>query len=72
LARQYELISLKQAPVPSDQKYFPTLQTKFMEVLSQIGTTAVPIESGWSEWLDFWNKNGGPQITQEVNQAASA
>jgi hypothetical protein len=71
MAGKYELISLKQAPVPSDQKYFPTLQTKFQEVLSQLGTAAVPIESGWNEWLDFWNKNGGPQITQEVNQAAT-
>jgi len=71
VAKKYTLVSLKQAPVPSDQKFFPTLQTKFMEVLSQLGTGAAPIESGWSEWLDFWNKNGGPQITQEVNQAAT-
>ncbi|MGH2458673.1 MAG: extracellular solute-binding protein [Chloroflexota bacterium] len=71
LAKKFELVSAKQAPVPSDKKYFPTLQTKFQEVLSQLGTGAVPIESGWSEWIAFWNKNGGPQITNEVNQALS-
>lgn len=38
------------------------------ETFSNILYGKVDIEEGFNTWLDFWNKNGGPEITEEVRE----
>jgi len=66
-AGQYLKLTAKKRPAPSEKTYWPGLQTRFLEFLSQGATGAIEIEQGWKDWLDFFDKNGGPKLTEEVN-----
>lgn len=51
---------------PSETEYIAGLTTKFSEITTRIITGNVDLEKGWQEWLDFFNKNGGPKIEEEA------
>jgi len=61
-------LSAKKRPAPSERDYWPALQTRFLEFLSQVATGVMPLDSGWNDWLSFFEANGGPQLTEEVNE----
>ncbi len=68
IAQKYMKVTEKQRPVPSDRTVWPALQTRFGEFISQAIAGQIDLEQGWKEWLDFFNKNGGPKMTEEANQ----
>jgi putative aldouronate transport system substrate-binding protein len=44
------------------------LNSKRQEYFTRIIVGDMDVEDGFQEWIDYWNKNGGRQITQEVNE----
>jgi ABC-type glycerol-3-phosphate transport system substrate-binding protein len=67
IAQEYLRISAKKRPVAADQEHWPNLQTRFSEFISQAVAGAIVLDQGWDEWLDFFARNGGPTITEQVN-----
>lgn len=67
MARKFVKLSEKKRPVPADRKYWPALQARFSEFISQAVSGDIDLESGWREWLGFFQTNGGPQLVEEVN-----
>lgn len=57
----------KKRPTKSEKQYWPGLQTRFLEVMTQVVAGTLPLEQGWNDWLAYFQKNGGPTLTQEVN-----
>ena len=57
----------KKKPVPSDKELWPAIQIRFGEFISQAVAGTIDLDSGWEEWLAFWESNGGPTLTEEVN-----
>jgi len=68
LADTYAVTSSKPVPVPADAKYFTRLQDKFREIASRIVSGRGNPDDTWNEWLDYYAKNGGPEIEKEVNE----
>ncbi|MEX1021086.1 MAG: extracellular solute-binding protein [Litorilinea sp.] len=68
ISQEYLRITEKKRPVASDQEMWPGLQTRFGEFISQAVAGTIDLDSGWDEWTTFFESNGGPQITEEVNQ----
>jgi ABC-type glycerol-3-phosphate transport system substrate-binding protein len=66
-ASKYLKLTEKMRPVPSEKTVWPALQTRFLEFLSQAATGTIDLEQGWKDWLDFFEKNGGPKLTEEAN-----
>ncbi|MEZ4866077.1 MAG: extracellular solute-binding protein [Caldilineaceae bacterium] len=67
ISQQYIRITEKKRPVASDKEKWPNLQTRFSEFISQAVAGTIDLDQGWGEWLDYFEANGGPQITDEVN-----
>ena len=67
ISQEYLKITEKARPVSADKEYWPGLQTRFGEFISQAVAGTIDLDKGWSEWLDFFEKNGGPLLTQQVN-----
>lgn len=61
-------LSAKKRPTASEKKFWPGLQTRFLETQTQVIAGTIGLEEGWKDWLAFFEKNGGPTLTQEVNQ----
>jgi ABC-type glycerol-3-phosphate transport system substrate-binding protein len=59
--------SQKKRPTKSEQKFWPGLQSRFLETMTQVVAGTQGLEEGWKDWLGFFEKNGGPTLTQEVN-----
>jgi len=68
ISQKYRRLTAKARPVPSEKEFWPTLQTRFGEFISQAVAGTIDIDQGWSEWLDFFEKNGGPLLTDQVNE----
>ena len=68
ISQEYRRLTAKARPVPSEKEFWPTLQTRFGEFISQAVAGTIDIDQGWSEWLDFFAKNGGPLLTDQVNE----
>ena len=68
ISQEYRRLTAKARPVPSEKEFWPTLQTRFGEFISQAVAGTIDIDQGWSEWLDFFEKNGGPLLTDQVNE----
>ena len=66
-AAKYVQTTKKKRPTKSEKQYWPNLQSRFLELMTQAvaGTTA--LDQAWSDWTDYFNKNGGPTLTEEVN-----
>lgn len=58
----------KKRPTKSEKQYWPALQSRFLEIMTQVVAGTLPLEQGWNDWLAFFQKNGGPVLTQEVNE----
>lgn len=56
------------APTPSIVEMMPDLRSREVELFSSILYGKVDPEAGFEQWLAFWEANGGPQITEEVNE----
>lgn len=68
ISQEYRRLTAKARPVSSEKEFWPTLQTRFGEFISQAVAGTIDIDQGWSEWLDFFEKNGGPLLTEQVNE----
>jgi ABC-type glycerol-3-phosphate transport system substrate-binding protein len=66
-ATKYLRLTAKKRPAPSEKTIWPALQTRFLEFLSQGATGTIDLDQGWKDWLDFFEKNGGPTLTEEIN-----
>jgi len=64
---KYLKLTEKKRPAPSEKEYWPALQSRFLEFLSQVATGTMELEQGWTDWLAFWESNGGPTLTDEIN-----
>lgn len=67
IASEYVRITEKKRPVPADKEKWPGLQTRFGEFISQAVAGTIDLDQGWSEWIDYFEKNGGLEITEQVN-----
>jgi ABC-type glycerol-3-phosphate transport system substrate-binding protein len=67
-ASKYVKTTKKKRPTKSEKQYWPNLQSRFLELMTQAvaGTTA--LDQAWSDWTSYFEKNGGPTLTQEVNE----
>ncbi|HXF62199.1 MAG TPA: extracellular solute-binding protein [Caldilineaceae bacterium] len=68
ISQQYLRLTEKKRPVPADKEYWPGLQTRFAEFISQAVAGTIDLDQGWDEWLSYFENNGGPLITEQVNQ----
>lgn len=68
ISQEYLQLTEKARPVPADKEYWPGLQTRFAEFISQSVAGTIDLDSGWDEWVRFFEQNGGPEITEQVNQ----
>lgn len=68
ISQEYLKITEKARPVSADKEHWPSLQTRFGEFISQAVAGTIDLDQGWNEWVDFFEKNGGPLITEQVNE----
>jgi ABC-type glycerol-3-phosphate transport system substrate-binding protein len=68
ISQKYIRLTEKKRPVDAEKESWPGLQTRFAEFISQAVTGTIDLESGWTEWLAYFEANGGPTITEQVNQ----
>ena len=57
----------KKKPVAGDKELWPAMQIRFGEFISQAVAGTVELDAGWDEWIAFWESNGGPTLTEQVN-----
>jgi ABC-type glycerol-3-phosphate transport system substrate-binding protein len=67
LSREYTRLSEKMRPVPADSESWPAFQTRFSEFIVAAVAGTQDLDAGWKEWTDFFEKNGGPEMTEQVN-----
>jgi len=68
ISQKYIRLTEKKRPVDAEKESWPGLQTRFAEFISQAVTGTIDLESGWTDWLAYFEANGGPTITEQVNQ----
>jgi ABC-type glycerol-3-phosphate transport system substrate-binding protein len=68
ISQEFLRITEKKRPVTAEKEFWPGLQTRFGEFISQAVAGTIDLDQGWAEWLDYFDKNGGPEITEQVNQ----
>jgi putative aldouronate transport system substrate-binding protein len=68
ISQEYIRLTAKKRPVEADKESWPGLQTRFAEFISQAVAGNVDLDQGWDEWLAYFDANGGPEITEQVNQ----
>jgi ABC-type glycerol-3-phosphate transport system substrate-binding protein len=68
ISQEYRRLTAKARPVPAEKEFWPGLQTRFGEFISQAVAGTIDLDQGWSEWLDFFEKSGGPLLTEQVNE----
>lgn len=68
ISQKFIRITEKKRPVAADKESWPGLQTRFAEFISQAVSGTIDLDSGWNDWLAFFEANGGPTITEQVNQ----
>lgn len=67
-AEQFMKLTEKARPTASEKNYWPSLQSRFLEIMSQVVAGSLPVEQGWNDWLNYFENNGGPTLTEEVNE----
>ena len=55
-------------PTSAQAKYAGDLRSTRDETFIQIIVGELDLNEGWQEWLTYWEKNGGAEWTQEVNE----
>ncbi|MBV7332722.1 extracellular solute-binding protein [Chloroflexi bacterium TSY] len=68
IADEYIRITAKKRPVTAEKEFWPGLQTRFSEFISQAVAGTIDLDQGWTEWLDYFESNGGLEITEQVNE----
>jgi ABC-type glycerol-3-phosphate transport system substrate-binding protein len=68
LSQEYIRITAKKRPVEADKEKWPGLQTRFGEFISQAVSGGIDLEQGWDEWIAYFERNGGLEITEQVNE----
>ena len=68
ISQEYIRLTAKKRPVEAEKENWPGLQTRFSEFISQAVAGNIDLDQGWDEWLAYFEANGGPEITEEVNQ----
>jgi hypothetical protein len=68
ISQEYIRLTAKKRPVPAERESWPGLQTRFSEFISQAVAGTIDLDQGWDEWLAYFAENGGPEITEQVNQ----
>jgi ABC-type glycerol-3-phosphate transport system substrate-binding protein len=68
ISQQFIRITEKKRPVPADKESWPGLQTRFSEFISQAVAGTIDLDQGWEDWLAYFESNGGPTITEQVNE----
>jgi ABC-type glycerol-3-phosphate transport system substrate-binding protein len=68
ISQEYIRLTAKKRPVPAEKESWPGLQTRFAEFISQAVAGTIDLDSGWDEWLAYFEANGGLEITEQVNQ----
>jgi hypothetical protein len=66
-AAKYVKTSKKKRPTKSEKQYWPNLQSRFLELMTQAVAGTAALDQAWSEWNAYFEKNGGPTLTEEVN-----
>lgn len=67
ISQEYIRLTAKKRPVAAEQESWPGLQTRFSEFISQAVAGTIDLDQGWDEWLAYFDANGGPTITEQVN-----
>jgi len=68
ISQKFLRLTEKKRPVDAEKDSWPSLQTRFAEFISQAVSGTTDLESGWTDWLAYFEANGGPTITEQVNQ----
>lgn len=68
ISQEYIRLTAKKRPVEADKENWPGLQTRFAEFISQAVAGTIDLDQGWNDWLAYFEANGGPEITEQVNQ----
>ncbi len=68
LSQEYIRITEKKRPVAADKESWPGLQTRFGEFISQAVAGTIDLDQGWTEWVSYFENNGGLEITEQVNE----
>jgi putative aldouronate transport system substrate-binding protein len=68
ISQEFIRLTAKKRPVTADKESWPGLQTRFAEFISQAVAGTIDLDSGWEDWLAYFEANGGPEITEQVNQ----
>ena len=66
-AAKYVKTTKKKRPTKSEKQYWPNLQSRFLELMTQAVAGTIPLDQAWSDWNSYFQKNGGPTLTEEVN-----
>lgn len=66
-AMKFVKTTQKKRPTASEKQYWPALQSRFLEVMTQVVSGTLDLEQGWQDWLSYFERNGGPVLTEEVN-----
>jgi ABC-type glycerol-3-phosphate transport system substrate-binding protein len=66
-AAKFVKTSKKKRPTKSEKQYWPNLQSRFLELMTQAVAGTIGLDQAWSDWNSYFEKNGGPTLTQEVN-----
>jgi ABC-type glycerol-3-phosphate transport system substrate-binding protein len=67
-AEEYMKLTEKPRPTASEQDLWPSLQSRFLEIMSQAVSGSLQLDQGWDDWIAYWENNGGPTLTDEVNE----
>ena len=67
ISQEYIRLTAKKRPVEAEKENWPGLQTRFAEFISQAVSGTIDLEQGWDEWTAYFEANGGPEITEQVN-----
>jgi ABC-type glycerol-3-phosphate transport system substrate-binding protein len=66
-AAKYVKTTRKKRPTKSEKQYWPNLQSRFLELMTQAVAGTTGLDQAWSDWSAYFEKNGGPTLTEEVN-----
>jgi len=69
ISQKYLRLTEKKRPVDAEKDSWPNLQTRFSEFISQAVSGTIDLDSGWTDWLAYFQANGGPTITDQVNKS---
>jgi putative aldouronate transport system substrate-binding protein len=64
----YRLDEFYGSNTPAMNDYMGDLRSQRLEIWSRIIFGDVSVDEGWKQWIDYWNAQGGQEITAEANE----